>query len=82
MTNGFNLTLDGVTPGRKTVYAFSPTNGDIFSSQLTLNGVPLAVAGNTPDPFIGIDSEAMESIQVPPLSFGYALYHDMQAAAC
>lgn len=82
MMMGFNLTLDGVAPGRKTVFAFSPTNGDIFSSQLSLNGVPLVVTGDVPVPFVGADSDAMESVPVPPLTFGYALYHDMKAAAC
>lgn len=77
----FALTLPGST-GRTTTFTFTPTDGDIFSDSLTLNGTPLVVTGNDPPVLVGIDGDAADAINANPYSFGYIVYHDMNAAAC
>jgi hypothetical protein len=77
----FALTLPGST-GRTTTFIFTPMGGDILSNTLTLNGTPLVVTGNDPPALVGIDGDAADAINANPYSFGYIVYHDMNAAAC
>jgi heparanase len=63
-------------------YHFAPLGGDVHSRVLTLNGLPLAVTGNSPPPLVPARTNISLPLLAMPLTFGYAIVYPGNGGVC
>ncbi len=81
-TASFSLNIEGATIGERDDFLLTAPNGLMSSTTILLNGVPLELqAGGVLPAFVPATATGA-LVQLGPLSYGFSVLKDANAAAC